>query len=55
MGRDRTLQLVQSSYFWPIMHKEVEKYLQWCKFYQVSKGVATNMGMYMPLPVPSQP
>ncbi|PKI36368.1 hypothetical protein CRG98_043241, partial [Punica granatum] len=31
VGRDRTLQLVQSSYFWPTICKEVEKYVQRCK------------------------
>ncbi|PKI31907.1 hypothetical protein CRG98_047702, partial [Punica granatum] len=31
VGRDRTLQLVQSSYFWPTIRKEVEKYVQRCK------------------------
>ncbi|PKI58591.1 hypothetical protein CRG98_021054 [Punica granatum] len=55
VGRDRTLQLVQSSYFWPSIHKEVEKYVQHCKVCQVSKGIATNAGLYMPLPIPSQP
>ncbi|PKI77049.1 hypothetical protein CRG98_002552 [Punica granatum] len=31
VGRDRTLQLVQSSYLWPTIRKEVEKYVQRCK------------------------
>ncbi|PKI68069.1 hypothetical protein CRG98_011665 [Punica granatum] len=31
VGRDRTLHLVQTSYFWPTIHKEVEKYVQSCK------------------------
>ncbi|PKI73736.1 hypothetical protein CRG98_005863 [Punica granatum] len=34
VGRDKTLQLVQSSYFWPTIHKEVEKYVQRCKVLQ---------------------
>ena len=55
MGRDRTLQLVQNSYFWPTIRKEVEKYVRGCKICQVSKGSATNAGLYMPLPVPTQP
>nr|KAJ0218923.1 hypothetical protein LSAT_V11C300143610 [Lactuca sativa] len=55
VGRDRTLQLVQSSYFWPTMRKEVGRYVKRCRICQVSKGTSTNAGLYMPLPVPSQP
>ncbi|GJR03705.1 putative reverse transcriptase domain-containing protein [Tanacetum coccineum] len=55
VGRDRTLQLVQASYFWPIMRKEVDRYVKRCCICQVSKGTATNAGLYMPLHVPLQP
>ncbi|GKA01384.1 putative reverse transcriptase domain-containing protein [Tanacetum coccineum] len=52
VGRDRTLRLVQASYFWPIMRKEVDRYVKRCRICQVSKGTSTNVGLYMPLPVP---
>ncbi|PKI37301.1 hypothetical protein CRG98_042296 [Punica granatum] len=39
----------------PMIRKEVEKYVQRCKVCQVSKGTATNAGLYMPLPIPLQP
>ncbi|PKI58864.1 hypothetical protein CRG98_020763 [Punica granatum] len=55
VGRDRTLLLVHGSYFWPTIRKEVEKYVQRCWVCYVSKGTATNAGMYMSLPVPAQP
>ena len=55
VGRDRTLQLVKASYFWPTIRKEVEKYVKRCRICQLSKGKATNAGMYMPLPIPTQP
>ena len=55
VGRDRTLQLIHASYFWPTIHKEVDKFVKRCWICQVSKGVATNAGLYMPLPIPSQP
>ncbi|GKA13150.1 putative nucleotidyltransferase, ribonuclease H [Tanacetum coccineum] len=55
VGRDRTLQLVQASYFWPTMRKEVDLYVKRCRVCQVSKGTATNAGLYMPLHVPLQP
>ncbi|KAJ9558407.1 hypothetical protein OSB04_013021 [Centaurea solstitialis] len=55
VGRDCTLQLVQSSYFWPTMRKEVDRFIKRCKICQVSKGTTTNAGLYLPLPVPLQP
>ncbi|PKI67015.1 hypothetical protein CRG98_012553 [Punica granatum] len=55
VGRDRTLQLVQGSYFWPTICKEVEKYVQRCRVCNVSKGTTTNAELYMPLPIPSRP
>ncbi|KAK0582957.1 hypothetical protein LWI29_031524 [Acer saccharum] len=55
VGRDRTLQLVKASYFWPTIRKEVEKYVEICRICQLSKGKATNAGLYMPLPIPTQP
>ncbi|GJV96777.1 putative nucleotidyltransferase, ribonuclease H [Tanacetum coccineum] len=55
VGHDRTLQLVQASYFWPTMRKEVDRYVKRCCVCQVSKGTATNAGLYMPLLVPLQP
>ncbi|GJT07732.1 putative reverse transcriptase domain-containing protein [Tanacetum coccineum] len=54
VGHDRTLQLVQASYFWPTMRKEVDRYVKRCRVCQVSKGTATNAGLYMPLLVPLQ-
>ncbi|GKD04859.1 putative reverse transcriptase domain-containing protein, partial [Tanacetum coccineum] len=32
VGRDCTLQLVQASYFWPTMRKEVDRYVKRCLF-----------------------
>ncbi|KAK0585247.1 hypothetical protein LWI29_025409 [Acer saccharum] len=55
VGRDRTLQLVRDSYFWPTIRREVERYMERCRVCQVSKGKATNAGLLMPLPVPSHP
>ncbi|GJZ58695.1 putative nucleotidyltransferase, ribonuclease H [Tanacetum coccineum] len=55
VGRHRTLQLVQASYFWPTMRKEVDRYVNRCRVCQVLKGTTTNAGLYMPLHVPLQP
>ncbi|GJW74936.1 putative nucleotidyltransferase, ribonuclease H [Tanacetum coccineum] len=55
VSRDHTLQLVQASYFWPTMRKDVDRYVKRCRVCQVSKGMATNACLYMPLPIPLQP
>lgn len=55
LGRDRTLHLVSTSYFWPSLRRDVERYVERCVTCQSSKGHATNAGLYLPLPVPTQP
>ena len=55
VGRDRTLQLVTSSYFWPTLRRDVERFVSRCRTCQHGKGKATNAGLYLPLPVPTQP
>ncbi|KAH9802123.1 Endonuclease [Citrus sinensis] len=55
MGRDKTLALIVNTYFWPTMRREVYHYVETCLICQVSKGAATNAGLYMPLPIPTQP
>lgn len=55
IGRDRTLQLVSSSYYWPSLRRDVERYVQRCHACQMAKGHASNAGLYLPLPIPTQP
>lgn len=55
VGRDCTLHLVTSSYFWPSLRRDVERYVVRCQVCQASKGHASNAGLYMPLPIPTQP
>lgn len=55
VGRDRTLHLVSSSYFWPSLRHDVERFVEHCRVCQQSKGKASNAGLYLPLPVPTQP
>lgn len=55
VGRDRSIELVQRSYFWPSLRRDVEHFVKRCRICQVSKGTATNAGLYRPLPVPSAP
>ncbi|KAH9693434.1 Endonuclease [Citrus sinensis] len=55
MGCDKTLALIANTYFWPTMRREIYHYVETCRICQVSKGAATNAGLYMPLPIPTQP
>lgn len=55
VGRDRTLHLVSSPYFWPLLRRDVERFLERCVVCQRLKGHASNAGLYMPLPIPTQP
>jgi hypothetical protein len=43
---------VAEHFYWPTLRKEVDKFVRCCKVCQVSKGGATNVGLYMPLPIP---
>lgn len=55
VGRDRTLKLVQDSYFWPTLRRDVARHVERCVVCQRSKGHGSNSGLYMPIPVPTQP
>ena len=54
-GRDKTLALVSSDYYWPKLTSNVTHYVQRCFICQKLKGVLTNAGLYTPLPVPDAP
>ena len=55
VGRDRTLQLVMESYFWPTLRRDVVRFVERCRVCQEAKGEASNAGLYLPLPIPTQP
>ena len=55
VGRDQTLQLVTASYFWPCLRRDVEHFVERCRVCQEGKGKASNAGLYLPLPIPTQP
>ena len=55
VGRDRTLQSVADSYFWPTLRCDVERFVKRCRICHTSKGKASNAGLYMPLPMLTQP
>lgn len=55
VGSDRMLQLVSSSYFWPTVRRDVERFVEHCRSCQLAKGHASNTGLYLPLPILTQP
>ena len=55
VGHDRTLQLANTSYFWPSMRWDVERFVERLHVCQLSKGKTSNAGLYLPLPLPTQP
>ncbi|KAE8697779.1 putative Quercetin 3-O-methyltransferase 1 [Hibiscus syriacus] len=54
-GRDKTLALISSDFYWPKLASDVAHYVDRCYVCQRSKGVLTNAGLYTPLPVPEAP
>ncbi|KAF8100257.1 hypothetical protein N665_0228s0012 [Sinapis alba] len=55
IGRDRTLQLATTSYFCPSMRRDIERFVERCRICQLAKGKASIFGLYLPLPIPTQP
>ncbi|KAE8729552.1 hypothetical protein F3Y22_tig00003518pilonHSYRG00008 [Hibiscus syriacus] len=54
-GRDKTLALISSDFYWPKLTSDVAHYVDRCYVCQRSKGVLTIAGLYTPLPVPEGP
>ncbi|KAE8668214.1 putative Quercetin 3-O-methyltransferase 1 [Hibiscus syriacus] len=54
-GRDKTLALISSDFYWPKLTSDVAHYVDRCYVCQRSKGVLTNAGLYTPLPIPKAP
>lgn len=55
VGRDKTLHLVSTTYFSPTLRRDLERFVDHCFTCQQVKGKASNAGLYMPLPIPTQP
>ena len=37
-GKDKTIALVADKYYWPKMKRDVPRFVEWCRIYQVAKG-----------------
>ena len=54
-GREKTFALIVRSYFWLAMRRDIYKCVEGCHVCEVSKGTTTNAGLYMSLPISSEP
>lgn len=54
IGHEKPLALIANTYLWPTMRCHVYRYIKTCCICQVSKGIATNARLYMPLSIPIQ-
>ena len=54
-GETKTLTILKEHYYWPGMHKDVQDLLKRYATCQVAKNHLLPQGLYMPLPVPTQP
>jgi hypothetical protein len=54
-GKDKTLALIEDKYYWLNMKKDINRYVEWCRIFQMDKGHSQNIGLYMPLLVHTCP
>ncbi|GJU39677.1 RNA-directed DNA polymerase [Tanacetum coccineum] len=52
-GRDKTLALIRSCFYWPKMERDVSRIIARCRVCHIAKTRHTNAGLYTPLPVPT--
>ena len=55
LGRDKTLERIRRSYYWPGMKRDVEEYVSTCERCQRNKGSNQKpQGLLQPLPIPTR-
>jgi hypothetical protein len=47
--------VLAAHFFWPLMRRDVERFMAPCITFQKAKSRLNPHGLYMPLPVPSVP
>jgi hypothetical protein len=53
-GHDKKYGQLSSSYYWPDMRYDVNKFMEKCIIWQYDKGKKQNTGLYQPLPIPDK-
>ncbi|KAK1595679.1 hypothetical protein QYE76_007996, partial [Lolium multiflorum] len=54
-GRDKTLSMLSTHYYWPKMKRDVERLCNRCTTCLQAKSTSNPYGLYMPLPIPYAP
>jgi hypothetical protein len=54
-GHEKTFAQLNSSYYWPGMREDVNKFVNKCNIFQYAKGKKQNIGLYQPLPILDRP
>ena len=54
-GRDKTIALVEDSFYWPSLKMEFARIVAQCRTCQIAKAKKQNTGLYTLLPVPHEP
>ena len=54
-GKDKTLPLIEDKYYWSKMKNYITSFVAQCRICQMAKGHSHNIGLYMPLSVPTNP
>ena len=54
-GRDKTLAMLTTNYFWPHMYRDVNRLVRRCSTCLKAKSTLNSHGLYMPLPIPYRP
>jgi hypothetical protein len=52
---DKTFAQLNSSYYFPGMREDVNKFVHRCNIFQHAKGNKKNIGLYQPLPILERP
>ena len=54
-GRDKTLALLQSNFYWLKMQRDVDRFIKQCRVCHLAKTMSQNSRLYTPLVVPMSP
>ncbi|PKU68071.1 RNA-directed DNA polymerase [Dendrobium catenatum] len=54
-GRDKTLAVIQAKFYWPMLSRDVLRYVKSCSICRMAKTQGSNAGLYTPLHVPLAP
>ncbi|XP_071739767.1 uncharacterized protein [Rutidosis leptorrhynchoides] len=55
IGLNKTLALIRGHFFWPHMELDVNRMVTRCRVCHIAKLQGSNVGLYLPLPVPVKP